>query len=62
MVSFETGVPSVETTLMSRGEMTQIRQQGPLIIESYDTTIVVPPDASAWADPVGNIVIDIEGY
>lgn len=62
MVSFETGVPSVEATLMSRGEMTQIRKQGPLIIESYDTTIVVPPDASAWADPVGNIVIDIEGY
>ena len=61
LVSFETGVPSVEATLMSRGEMTQTRQQGPLIIESYDTTIVVPPDASAWADPVGNIVIDIEG-
>ncbi|TCT10486.1 hydantoinase/oxoprolinase family protein [Paralcaligenes ureilyticus] len=59
-VSFDPDFPPCDTELISRGEMNAARRQGPVIIESYDTTIVVPPGASAWADAVGNIVIDID--
>jgi N-methylhydantoinase A len=33
--------------------------RGPAIIESYDSTIVLPPGASAVADVCGNIVITL---
>jgi len=35
------------------------RRQGPLIIESYDSTVLVPADAAASRDDTGNILIDI---
>ncbi len=60
MVSFERGAPALETPIVARGSMTGRVIEGPLIIESYDTTIVVPPGARASADPIGNLTIDIE--
>ncbi len=33
---------------------------GPLIIEEYDSTCVVPPDASASRDPYGNIIVELD--
>ncbi|BCH33295.1 hypothetical protein MesoLjLc_52250 [Mesorhizobium sp. L-8-10] len=59
MVHFERGMPPVSTRLMARGDVTTEPQQGPAVIESYDTTIVVPPDARFRADAVGNVIIDI---
>ncbi len=35
-------------------------QRGPLIVESSDTTVVVPPDASVFADEVGNLFVEME--
>ena len=35
------------------------RMRGPLIIEEYEGTTVVPPDAAASLDEYGNIVIDL---
>jgi|SoiMethySBSTD1v2_1073268.scaffolds.fasta_scaffold18242_9 N-methylhydantoinase A len=35
------------------------RRTGPLIVEEYDATCVVPPDAAAELDAAGNIVIEI---
>lgn len=32
---------------------------GPLIIDTYDSTLVVPPDCMASRDPMGNIIIEI---
>jgi N-methylhydantoinase A len=32
---------------------------GPLIVESYDTTVIVPPRVLARADAVGNIILDL---
>ncbi len=58
-VSFDPGSSPRDTTVIPRSAMHSEPRRGPLIIESYDTTIIVPPDASAWADAVGNIVIDI---
>ena len=33
-------------------------RSGPLIIEEYDGTTVVPPDATARLDAFGNIVVE----
>ena len=33
---------------------------GPLVIEEYDATVVVPPGCSAARDVLGNIVIEVE--
>ena len=33
---------------------------GPLMIESDFTSIVVDPDARAWRDAIGNLIIDVD--
>ncbi|OZI67779.1 hydantoinase/oxoprolinase family protein [Bordetella genomosp. 4] len=58
-VSFERDQPPYETRLVPRSAIKEEPWHGPLVIESYDTTIVVPPGASAHADKIGNIIIDI---
>ena len=35
-------------------------RRGPLVIEEFDSTTVVPPDASVHRDAMGNIVLDLE--
>jgi N-methylhydantoinase A len=59
-VHFTRGQPARNTRLIPRGEVTATPMQGPLVIESYDTTIIVPPEASARADSIGNIIIEIQ--
>lgn len=59
LVSFDPQAEPCLTRLMPRSAMTPEPVAGPLIIESYDTTIVVPPDAQAWADAIGNIIIEL---
>ena len=34
-------------------------QSGPIVIEEYEGTVVVPPDCLAFRDGYGNIVIDL---
>jgi N-methylhydantoinase A len=58
-VSFDRGVGPVATRLMARGEVGVERIAGPLVIESYDTTILVPPGATVHADRIGNLIIDL---
>ena len=45
--------PGVERAALGQGE-----RQGPLIVESYDSTLVVPPGWRACADRLGNIRLD----
>jgi N-methylhydantoinase A len=47
----------VETTVIDRNHLTSEPVAGPVIIESYDSTIVVPPGASASLDQWGNVEI-----
>ncbi|MBS0518262.1 MAG: hydantoinase/oxoprolinase family protein [Proteobacteria bacterium] len=49
----------VETPVLRRSDLAEARQ-GPLIVEEYDATCVVPPGATASLDAGGNIVIDLE--
>ena len=45
--------------VMERGELTAEARRGPLIIEEYEGTTVVPPQATASLDAHGNIVISL---
>jgi len=60
-VSFERSAPLVDTPVIARRDMTSDTRRGPLIVESYDTTVVVPPGVAARADTGGNIILDLEG-
>ncbi len=52
---------SVATPVIGRGGLTIAPQDGPLIIEEYDATTVVPPNCTARLDDAGNIVIEVHG-
>jgi N-methylhydantoinase A len=43
----------------ARETLARSRLPGPLIIEEYEATIVIPPDCHASLDASGNIIIDI---
>ncbi len=60
LVSFAPDEPARTTRVIPRADVGAARISGPLVIESYDTTIVVPPGCHARADTIGNIIIDIE--
>ena len=47
-----------ETTVLSRADLSEERA-GPMIVEEYDATCLVPPGAKARRDEFGNIVIDL---
>jgi N-methylhydantoinase A len=47
-----------EAPVLSRAQIAKEPRQGPAIVEAYDSTIVIPPDATFHQDRVGNIVID----
>ena len=48
----------LETPVLSRADLTDSRA-GPLIVEEYDSTCVVPPGTRAERDVAGNIVITL---
>jgi len=48
----------IETPVMRRSDLAKPRS-GPLIVEEYDATCVVPPGAKAELDAGGNIVINL---
>jgi len=45
--------------VIERAHLTEAPRQGPLVIEEYEGTTVVPPDAAARVDEHGNILIDV---
>jgi N-methylhydantoinase A len=59
-VSFARGEPPVRTRLFPRAAVEQEPVAGPAIVESYDTTIVVPPGCIARPAGAGCIAIEME--
>ena len=47
----------METPVLTRGMVTDAPMPGPVIIEEYEGTAIVPPLASVRTDAVGNLVI-----
>ena len=46
-----------EVSVVSRQALTD-PIKGPLLIDEYDATIVVPPDFRVWLDEAGNVVME----
>ena len=49
-----------ETPVIGRAALTEDWREGPLIVEEYDATCVVPPGCQARLDPFGNIDIAVD--
>ena len=56
-VHFTRGADAIDTPVLARGAIGTTPQAGPLVVESYDSTVVVPPGATITRDPAGNLVI-----
>ncbi len=48
------------TRVVRRADLSSHQEDGPLIVEEYDSTCVIPPGATARIDPWNNIVIQFE--
>jgi N-methylhydantoinase A len=48
----------IDTPVLHRSDLAK-SMSGPLIIEEYDATCLVPPNAKASLDEFGNILIDL---
>jgi N-methylhydantoinase A len=57
-ISFARGEPSIAVDIVDRAAVGDTPRQGPLIIEEFDATIVVPPDAQVHKDAIGCIVLE----
>lgn len=55
---FGPGIGQIDTPVISRAGLADTPRAGPMVIEEYEGTIVVPPGASACIDRWGNVVID----
>ena len=51
---------TIETPVLSRRSLGAGAREGPLVIEEYEGTVVVPPAARASLDAWGNIDIEID--
>ncbi len=60
LVSFGRGSPRLKTRLVARAALEKGSVTGPAVVESYDTTIVVPPDCTARAAGAGCIALEME--
>jgi N-methylhydantoinase A len=49
----------LSTPILARADLTGAPLPGPLIVEEYDSTTVVPPGCAARRDEWGNIVIEV---
>jgi N-methylhydantoinase A len=58
-VYFGRDIGSRATAVIGREDLTGAARQGPLIIEEYEGTTVVPPNATAALDSFNNIVITL---
>jgi N-methylhydantoinase A len=60
LISPARGEPSVWVPMVNRSALADTPAAGPLVIEEFDATIVVPGDATVHRDRIGNVVIDLE--
>jgi len=57
-ISFARGEPPLAVDIVDRAAIDDKPRPGPLIIEEFDATIVVPPDARVHKDAIGCIVLE----
>jgi N-methylhydantoinase A len=59
-VHFARGSRPIDTEVVTRLVIPATPRGGPLVIEEFDATTVVSPDARVHRDPMGNVVLDLE--
>ena len=59
VVYFGPAAGLVDTPVIGRGRLASGPRPGPMIIEEYEGTCVVPPDCTAHLDRLGNVVIEL---
>ena len=59
-VYFGPAAGTLETNVIDRPALSTTPTPGPLIVEEYDATTVIPPACSARLDDFNNIVIDMK--
>ena len=59
-VAFDRGGGLVNTPVLGREAVGPAPRRGPLILESYDSTIVVSPGAAVATDPCGDLVLTLD--
>jgi N-methylhydantoinase A len=57
-ISFARGEPARTVDIVDRAAIDGTPRSGPLIIEEFDATIVVPPDARVHKDAIGCVVLE----
>ena len=57
-IHFARGAAAVDTEVVARSALSSSARRGPLVIEEFDATTVVSPDASVHRDAMGNIVLE----
>jgi N-methylhydantoinase A len=60
LVHFARGAPAVDTPVVGRAAVTLEPTPGPLVVEEYDSTVVVPPGAAVQRDRFGNLLIALD--
>jgi N-methylhydantoinase A len=58
---FADSAAALQTPVIRRTDLDERPRPGPMIIEEYDSTIVVPPSFAGSRDVFGNVVIEREG-
>lgn len=57
--AFFSGSEGIEIPVIPRSNLAGLTQQGPMIVEEYDSTLVIPHGASASLDMFGNIIVEL---
>ena len=50
---------AIDIAIVGRDALGSVARPGPLIVEEFDATVVVPPDATVHCDAIGCIVVEI---
>jgi N-methylhydantoinase A len=61
LACFDAGHGMIEVPVLERADLGERAAPGPLIVEEWDTTAVVPPGWSAARDGLNNIVLERSG-
>ena len=60
MAYFGTRWGAIDTPVVTRSSLREVTQ-GPLLIDEYDSTVVVPPATRVWLDDLRNVVMEGAG-
>ena len=58
-VYFGPNIGSTNARVITRSYLNEVAEKGPIIIEEYEGTVVVPPDCTVRLDKQGNVIIKL---